>query len=87
MATLKRPQECVNAGCIACCGIADYEFYKGIFKDNAQKCPNYKRGMIPMSAIDDIKAEVEGLMSHDDYMVDGFNVLDIINKHTETKAK
>ena len=59
MATLKRPQECVNAGCIACCGMAEYEFYKGMFKDNAQKCPNYKRGMIPMSAIDNIKSEIE----------------------------
>ena len=31
--------------------------------------------------IEDINAEIEGLMSHDDYMVDGFNVLDIIDKH------
>lgn len=33
--------------------------------------------------IEDIKAEILGLMSHDDYMVDGFDVLDIIDKHTK----
>ena len=37
--------------------------------------------VVPMSVIEDIKAEILGLMSHDDYMVDGFNVLEIIDKH------
>ena len=32
--------------------------------------------------LEQIKAEIEKLMSHDDYMVDGFNVLDIIDKYT-----
>ena len=31
--------------------------------------------------IKDIKQEILGLMSHDDYMVDGFNVLEIIDNH------
>ena len=29
--------------------------------------------------VEDIKQEILGLMSHDDYMVDGFNVLEIID--------
>lgn len=39
------------------------------------------------AVIEDIKAEIEGLMSHDDYMVDGFNVLDIIDKHIKRRVK
>ena len=31
--------------------------------------------------IEDIKAEILGLMSHDDYMVDGMNIIEIIDRH------
>ena len=45
----------------------------------------YRQGIAPSNAtlriLKDIRAEILGLMSHDDYMVDGFNVLDIIDKH------
>lgn len=61
MRMLSRPQECINVGCVACCGMADYEFYKGIFINNPQKCPNYKKGMLPMSVIEDIRAEIENI--------------------------
>lgn len=43
---------------------------------------NSKADFCPIKCdIEDIKAEILGLMSHDDYMVDGFNVLEIIDNH------
>ena len=41
--------------------------------------------VIDRKVLEQIRAEIEGLMSHDDYMVDGFNVLDIIDKHISRK--
>ena len=94
MKMLSRPKECINAGCIACCGMAEYEFYKGMFKDNAQKCPNYKRGMIPMSTIEDIKAEIKDarLNQINDETEKAVNyglytALAIIDKHTKGDAE
>ena len=55
--------------------------YKGILEDK-----DYKRlckALDNEDVLDKIRAEIEGLMSHDDYMVDGFNVLDIIDKYTK----
>lgn len=52
--------------------------------DRVNYNPSIKPQWCPIKCdIKDIKAEIEGLMSHDDYMVDGFNVLDIIDKHTK----
>ena len=33
--------------------------------------------------IEDIKTEIADLMSHDDYMVDGMNIIEIIDKYTK----
>ena len=82
MRMLSRPQECINVGCIACCGMADYEFFKRIFLNEPQKCPNYKRGMLPMSVIEDIKAEIEQIDTYydnDSYVIS--RCLEIIDKH------
>lgn len=49
---------------------------------------NSKADFCPIKCdIDDIKAEILSLMSHDDYMVDGFNVLEIIDKHISGGAE
>ena len=42
---IERPNECINAKCIARCSRADYEFYKCTFKDDAKKCPGYREGI------------------------------------------
>ena len=42
---IERPNECINAKCIARCSRADYEFYKCTFKNDAKKCPGYIEGI------------------------------------------
>ena len=43
---------------------------------------NSKADFCPIKCeTDDIKAEIIDLMSHDDYMVDGMNIIEIIDEH------
>ena len=70
-----------------CCGDCYVGFTKQIGCEKHIGFENYaieRHPDCPIKCdIEDIKAEILGLMSHDDYMVDGFNVLEIINKHTK----
>lgn len=42
---LIRPQECVDANCVAMCSPIDYDFLKRGFGNDARKCLNYKNGL------------------------------------------
>ena len=53
------------------------------FCENVKLMLNKLPSVQPLSVLDDIKAEILGLMSHDDYMVDGMNIIEIIDKHTQ----
>lgn len=66
MSMFYRPQECVNTNCTAMCCLADYEFFKGMFKDDARKCPHYQTvPMMPISVLKDIKAKIPTLAHYE----------------------
>ena len=74
-----------------CCGDCYVGFTKQIGCEKHIGFENYaieRHPDCPIKCdIKDIKAEILGLMSHDDYMVDGFNVLEIIDKHIGKEQK
>lgn len=74
-----------------CCGDCYVGFTKQIGCEKHIGFENYaieRHPDCPIKCdIEDIKAEILGLMSHDDYMVDGFNVLEIIDKYIGKEQK
>ena len=69
-------QKGINTPNHYCMALLGRKLSNDIFNSKADFCPI-------KCDIEGIKAEILGLMSHDDYMVDGMNIIEIIDKHTQ----